>query len=241
MEVNGKVAIITGASEGIGLATARLFARQGASVALVARSAERLREIAASLPDAYAVPTDMRDETAVRQMVAAVRRHYGRIDILINNAGQGLHVPIERVSIEQYRSVFELNVVGALIAMQATIPLLREQGGGVIVNVSSGTSKMVLPGVGPYASTKYALNSLTLTARQELTADNIRVGLVYPGITATAFHDHLANGPWQRSGPRAAGMPPAAAAEFVAEKILEAVQTEEAEVDASLHRPGTVK
>jgi short-subunit dehydrogenase len=149
---------------------------------------------------------------------------------LINNAGQGLHVPIERVSIEQYRSIFELNVVGVLVAMQATIPLLREQGGGVIVNISSGTSKVVMPGVGPYASTKYALNSLSLTARQELAADNIRVGLVYPRRTATAFHDHLANGQWQRSSARTAGMRPADSAEYVAEKILEAVQTEEAEV-----------
>jgi NAD(P)-dependent dehydrogenase (short-subunit alcohol dehydrogenase family) len=84
-------------------------------------------------------------------------------------------------------------VVGALTAMQAVIPLMREQGGGVIINISSGTTKMVIPNVGPYASTKAALNTLTLTARLELAPDNIRVGLVYPGITATDFIKHAAS------------------------------------------------
>jgi short-subunit dehydrogenase len=139
-----------------------------------------------------------------------------------------MHVPIEQADIQHYRSIFELNVVSVLIAMQAVIPIMRKQGGGVIVNISSGTSKMVLPGVGPYASTKYALNALSLTARQELAQENIHVGLVYPGITATAFHQHLANGP-SSSPPR--GRPAAMdTPEQVAEKILEAVQTEAAEI-----------
>jgi NAD(P)-dependent dehydrogenase (short-subunit alcohol dehydrogenase family) len=87
-------------------------------------------------------------------MVARAYERYGRLDVLVNNAGQGLHVPIERVDLGQYRAVFELNVVAVVAAMQAAIPLMRAQGGGAIVNVSSGTSKMTLPGVGPYVSTK---------------------------------------------------------------------------------------
>lgn len=229
MDIAQKVVLITGASEGIGLATARLFAERGARLALAARSAERLERVAAELPAAVAISTDMRDEPAVRRMVARTHERYGRVDVLINNAGQGLHVPIEHVDLAQYRAVFELNVVGVIAAMQAVIPLMREQGGGVIVNVSSGTSKMTLPGVGPYASTKYALNAVTLTARQELAADNIRVGLVHPGITATGFHEHLANGAWSGRGERARTMQ-AETSEAVAAKILEAVETEEAEV-----------
>ncbi len=98
----------------------------------------------------------------------------------------------------------------------------------MIVNISSGTSKMVLPGVGPYASTKYVLNAITLTARQELAQENIHVGLVYPGITATDFHHHLANGhTWSAPRGRAGAMD---TPEHVAEKILEAVQTQAAEV-----------
>jgi NADP-dependent 3-hydroxy acid dehydrogenase YdfG len=230
MDIANKVVLITGASGGIGLATARLFAQKGAKLALAARSAEKLELIVADLPEAMALPTDMRDGHAVRRMVEQAQQHYKRIDVLINNAGQGMHVPIEKMDIQQYRSVFELNVVSVIEAMQAVIPIMRAQGGGVIVNISSGTSKAVFPGVGPYASTKYALNSITLTARQELAGDNIRVGLVHPGITATDFHNNLANGQWNSAG-RSRAMQ-ADTPEYVAEKILEAVQTEAAEVYA---------
>jgi NADP-dependent 3-hydroxy acid dehydrogenase YdfG len=235
MEITDRVVLITGASGGIGLATAHLFAQNGAKLALAARSAEKLAHIASELPDAIAITTDMRDEQAIQHMIAQTQKHYGRIDVLINNAGQGMHVPIEKANLEQYRSIFELNVVSVLAAMQAVIPIMRAQGGGVIVNISSGTSKMVIPGVGPYASTKYALNSITLTARKELAADNIRVGLVHPGITATDFHTNLANGQLpggQGSSNQAARIMQPDTAEYVATKILEAVQTEADEVYA---------
>src|SRR5262249_27386554 len=123
MEIADKVAIITGASSGIGLVTAQLFSSRNARVALVARSAERLQTLAAELPGALALPTDMRDTAAVRQMVAQVQQHYGRIDILINNAGQGMHVPVADADLDQYRMVFELNVVSVLNTMQAVIPI----------------------------------------------------------------------------------------------------------------------
>jgi NAD(P)-dependent dehydrogenase (short-subunit alcohol dehydrogenase family) len=236
MEIIDKVAIITGASGGIGLATAQLFAERGARVALVARSAERIQALAAELPDALAVPTDMRDTTAVRQMIAQVQQHYGRIDILINNAGQGMHVPVAEADLDQYRAVFELNVVSVLNAMQAVIPLMRaQQDGGVIINISSGLSRRIVPGVGPYASTKYALNALTLTARMELAPDNIRVGLMLPGITATDFARNavrMTTGQTERHRTLPADPP-----EHVAAKILEAIETEAAEVYADSIRP----
>lgn len=233
MDITGNVVLITGASEGIGLATAQLFARHGARLALAARSAEKLERLAASLPDAIAIPTDMRDERAVKRMVERTHEHFGRIDALINNAGQGMHVPVEQADLAQYRAVLELNVVSVIAAMQAVIPLMRAQGGGVIVNISSGTTKMVGVGLAPYSSTKHALNALSLAARQELAGDNIRVGLVYPGMTATEFHNHLANGAFNRPAGRA-GMPPLETAEHIADKILEAVQTEEAEVYSNM-------
>ena len=163
------------------------------------------------------------------------QQRYGRIDVLINNAGQGLRVPIEKVDVQQYRSVFELNVVSVIITMQTVIPLMRAQGGGVIINISSAISKtspekLKFANFGPYMSTKYALNAITLTARQELVADNIHVGLVYPGITATDFNIHSAEG--HLSNQSAPGMMPADSPESVAEAILEAVQTTAAEVYA---------
>jgi short-subunit dehydrogenase len=231
MEIAGKVVLITGASSGIGLATARLFAQKGARLALAARSAEKLALLASELPEAIAVPTDMRDEAAVRRMVAQTQEHYQRIDVLINNAGQGLTVPIEQTNIEAYRSIFELNVVSVIVAMQAVIPMMRAQGGGAIVNISSGTSKLPperfkANPIGPYASTKYALNAITLIGREELAADNISLGVVYPGVTATSFYTSLAQG--HRSAP--AGSTSVESTESVAEKILEAVETQAAEV-----------
>jgi NADP-dependent 3-hydroxy acid dehydrogenase YdfG len=98
MEIAGKVVLITGASSGIGLATARLLARKGAKLALAARSAEKLAHLASELPDALAVPTDLRDEDAVRQMVIQTRDHYQRIDVLITNAAQGQFAPIEKMN-----------------------------------------------------------------------------------------------------------------------------------------------
>ncbi len=233
MEIADKVVLITGASSGIGLATARLFAQKGAKLALAARSAEKLEQLARELPEAIAVPTDMRDEAAVRRMVAQTQEHYKRIDVLINNAGQGLNVPIEKVNVDTYRSIFELNVVSVIVAMQEVVPIMRVQGGGVIINISSGTSKIPperyrTNPVGPYASTKYALNAITLIGRQELAADNISLGLVYPGVTATDFYNNLAEG--RQSAP--AGSTSVESAESVAEKILEAVETQAAEVYA---------
>jgi short-subunit dehydrogenase len=236
MEIAGKVVLITGASSGIGRASARLFAQKGAMLALAARSAEKLAQLASELSEAIAIPTDMRDEAAVRRMVAQTQEHYGRIDVLINNAGQGLSMPIDRVDIDTYRSVFELNVVSVLVAMQATIPIMRAQGGGVIINISSGTTKIPPERYGtnnpvaPYSSTKYALNAITLIGRQELAADNISLGVVYPGVTATNFFNALAEGRQPSATP--AGATSVASAESVAEKILEAVETQAAEVYA---------
>ncbi len=234
MQIPGTVAIITGASSGIGLATAQLFAQHGARIALASRSAATLTRLAGELADSFAIPTDMRDAASIRHMVEAVREHYGRIDLLINNAGQGMFAPAEQVDLEQYRQIMELNVYGPLLAMQAVIPVMRTQGGGMIVNISSNVSKMYIPGLAAYASTKYALNALTLTARAELANDNIRVSVMYPRLTATDFGRNAitsqgrnpAGGP---AGSRRPGMPTPDPVEEVAAKILEAVQTEVAE------------
>ena len=240
MEIREAVVIITGASEGLGAATARLFASRGAHVALAARSADRLGRLAAELSGSVAVPADMRDPSDIQRMVEVVHQRYGRIDLLINNAGQGMYGPMERVALEQYRSLMDLNLYGPLLAMQAVIPVMRAQGGGVILNVSSPLAKLpfYLPGLGAYTSTKAALSVIMLTARAELAADNIRVGVVYPGIMATDFGAHLLATSTEPSGsaPEAeayVGPPPAApppiSADEVAAAILGAVQREVAE------------
>ena len=123
----------------------------------------------------------------VKRMIRKVVEHFGRIDILVNNAGQGYDTPVEKTDIEVFRHIFDLDVVGPLAAMKEVIPIMRKQGGGAIVNVSSGTALMILPNNGPYSGLKKALAHISLTAREELEKDNIVVSVVYPFITLTDF------------------------------------------------------
>jgi short-subunit dehydrogenase len=229
MDVQNKIVIITGASEGIGLATARLFAQQGAKVVLAARSIDALNTTVNELNEqhyeAIAVPTDMRDRKAIESLVERVVQHYGHIDILINNAGQAVQGNIADVDIDQFRQVFELNVLGPVQTMQAVIPQMRQNGGGLIINVSSNVTQMHLPVIGAYASTKAALNMVSDTAREELAGDNIRITTMFPGMTATNFgHNSLASATASRMRPPANAQ--ADSAEDVAQKILEAARNE---------------
>ena len=225
MRIEGAVVVVTGASSGIGAATARLAAERGARLVLAARRRERIEALADELADAVAVPTDVTDPAQVEALIAVAVERYGRVDVLVNNAGQGLHVPVEQIDLDDLRAVFELNVVGALAALQAVVPVMRSQGGGSIVNVSSGTTLFTPSGTGGYAATKAALNMLSAVARAELADDGIVVSTIYPFITATEFHQALRAG----SGPARAGRPgmEPQSAEHVAEKILELVESGE--------------
>lgn len=231
MDVAGKVVIITGASMGIGAAAARVFAEAGAKIVLAARSAEKLEALAKGLPahaEPLVVPTDMTDPAQVRALVDAAYERFGQIDLLINNAGQALVSAVAEISPERYRQIIELNVMGPLHAMQAVIPKMQAQGGGVIMNISSGVSKMAIPMIGAYASTKYALNGLTLTARNELAGQNIRVLLFHPGQTATEFgHNAMIDGTPSFQAPEVDQID---SAEDVARKMLEAATSEAAEM-----------
>ena len=232
MDIQDKVVIITGASEGIGLATARLFAHEGAKVALAARSADTLNTVVNELHEqhheALAVPTDMCNRDAIEAMVDSVFQQYGRIDILINNAGQAVRGNVADVDINQFRQIFELNVLGPVQAMQAIIPKMRQNSGGLIINVSSDVTNMHLPVIGAYAATKAALNMISNTAREELASENIRITTMFPGQTATNFgKNSLATPKTNQQRPRPSqGYPEPDSAEAVAQKILEAARNE---------------
>ena len=232
MNIQDKVVLITGASEGIGLATARLFAQEGAKVALAARSADTLTTIVNELHEqhreAIAVPTNMRNKDEIESMVDSVFQQYGRIDILINNAGQTVRGTIADVDVDQFRQIFELNVLGPVEAMQAIIPKMRQNGGGLIINVSSNVSHMHIPAIGAYASTKAALNMISDTAREELAQENIRITTMFPRQTATNFgKNSLATSKTSQQGPRPSqGRPEPDTAEDVAQKLLEAPRNE---------------
>jgi NADP-dependent 3-hydroxy acid dehydrogenase YdfG len=232
VEIPGKVAVITGASAGIGLATARRFADEGARVVLVARSADKLAMVAADLVrhghDALPLPADMRDPAAVHGMVELAYGRFGRIDILINNAGQAVAGTVAGVSLADFRQVLDLNVFGVLYAIQSVVPKMRHGGGGLIINVSSLVSRMHIPGLGGYAATKAALNMLSDTARGELAAENIRVITVFPRVTSTDFAKNSLGDQRMRQGQRE-GAPAADSPEQVAARILDAAQREPAE------------
>ena len=237
MDVAGKIAIITGASDGIGRATARCFAEAGAKVVLVARSKEKLEELAEELRrqdrEVFVLLADMRDPIAVKRMVDKAFEHFNRIDILVNNAGQSAAGPIAAIDIGHFRQIMDLNVYGALYAIQAVVPKMRLGGGGVIINISSMVSKLRLPGLGTYAATKAALNALSVTARVELAADNIRVITVFPRTTATDFGKHAVGDMALRERQRARAASigqPVDSPEYVAKKILQAAQTEPEEI-----------
>ncbi|MEO5645926.1 MAG: SDR family oxidoreductase [Candidatus Paceibacterota bacterium] len=232
--VQDKVIIVTGASAGIGLATAKLLAQHGAKVALAARSADVLNKLTEELPGSFAVPTDMTKESDIKEMIQKVHQHFGKIDVLVNNAEQGLYAAIADVDIEAYMSIIQLNVIGPLVAMQQVIPIMKEQGEGHILNISSLVSKNYFPMLGAYASTKYALNALSLTARTELEGDNIIVNVMHPGLTATEFgkNSHKSETAVQDMSERFKGMPEADTAEYIAERILLAIETGDAEVMA---------
>ena len=231
MDVKGKVVVITGASAGIGLETARVFAEAGAFVVLAARSLDKLeslaKEIQAKGHEALVVPTDVSRQAEVKNLIEQAFTWKGRLDILINNAGQAAAGTVAEINPELFQKILELNVFGPMYAIQAAVPRMKQTGGGLIINISSMVSKMKIPGLGTYAATKSALNMLSDTARGELAGDNIRVTTVYPRMTATDFGKNSLGNEQQRQRQRSSqpGYQPDTA-EYVARKILDAAQTE---------------
>ncbi|HEV8666290.1 MAG TPA: SDR family oxidoreductase [Candidatus Paceibacterota bacterium] len=229
MEIQDKVAVITGASMGIGEALAKELSKRGAKVVLAARSAEKLEKLEKEIPNSFAVPADMRKLEDITNLIAEAKKKFGRIDILVNNAGQGMRSPVEKIDMAVYRDVMELNVFSVVEAMQAVIPVMRAQGIGYILNVSSMVSKNYYPGLAAYSSTKYALNSITLTARQELEPDKIIVSVFHPKMTATDFGKNSAGEKYESR----AGRPGMSVdtAEDVATAIADQIESEAAEAN----------
>jgi short-subunit dehydrogenase len=226
MNIHDKVILITGASEGIGRALAEKLSQGGAKLVLAARSDDKIQALAARLPGALGLHADLRKEGDIVAMIDRTLCERGRIDILINNAGQGMYGPVEKIDIELYRSMMELNVYAPLRAMQLVIPHMRRAGGGMIVNISSRVSKNAFPSLGAYASTKYALNALSLTARAELAKEGIVVSLMHPKMTATRFGQNAIGAQPSAAGSASAPGPGVDSPEEVADKVLELIASE---------------
>ena len=220
--LKSKVVVVTGASSGIGEATARALAARGAAVVLAARNEEKLRflerEILAAGDQALAVKTDVEDEASVEVMVERTVGEFGALDILVNNAGLGLSGRVAELQPADLRYLFEVNLVGPLHCVRAALPHMPR--GGRIISVSSVIGKRAIPKVGGYCATKFALNALSDALRVEISGQEISVTSVYPGTTRTAFRENSRRTRSEKRGWRPRGVTP----ERVAEKIARAAE-----------------
>ena len=216
--LKGKVAVVTGASSGIGEAASRELASRGAYVVLAARAAERLksleREISASGGKALAVRTDVSERDSVEAMVEKTVEAFGALDVLVNNAGLGLSGRVAELRPEDLRHVFEVNTIGPLNCIQASLPRMRR--GGRIINVSSVVGRRSVPKVGGYCATKFALNALSDALRVEIAERGITVTSVYPGTTLTAFRENSRRTRDEKRGWRPRGVTPERVAQRIA-------------------------
>jgi len=193
--IANKVIVITGASSGMGAAAARHLAAKGANVVLGARRADRIHALATEITDAggkaTAVVTDVTKREDLKQLVDTAVTTYGRIDVLINNAGVMPLSPMDRVKVDEWDQMIDVNIKGALYGIAAALPYMKEQSSGHIINLASVAGHKLFNGSAVYSATKFAVRALSEGLREELSADNIRVTIISPGAVKTELLDHI--------------------------------------------------
>ena len=192
-ELTDQVALVTGASSGIGEATAEALAANGASVALAARREDELADrIESDGGDALVIPTDVTDESQVETMVETAHEESGRLDILVDNAGVMLLERVEDADTGDFRQMAEVNLLGLMNATHAALPIIQDQGEGHVVNLSSVAGRKAYAGSSAYNATKFGVNGFTEALRQEVTDNSrIRTTLIEPGAVDTELPDHI--------------------------------------------------
>lgn len=190
MDLQGKVAVITGASSGIGEATALMFAQEGVKVAIAARRAEKLatlkQKIESKGGEALIVITDVTHKTAVEHLIGHTKETFGRVDILVNNAGIMPLSLMKNLKTEEWEKMIDVNIKGVLYAIGAVLPIMREQKSGHIINISSVAGRKVMVGSAVYSATKFAVRALSEGLRMELSPnDGIKVTSIEPGAVET--------------------------------------------------------
>lgn len=193
--IQGKVVVVTGASSGLGEATARHLAAQGAAVVLGARRSERIQALARELTDrgakALALQTDVTKRDEVQRLVAAAVEVHGRVDVLLNNAGLMPSSPLERLAVDDWDRMIDVNIKGVLYGIAAVLPQMTRQKSGHIINVSSVAGLKVPAGGTVYSATKHAVRAISEGLRQEVTGRNIRTTVICPGAVATELVDGM--------------------------------------------------
>jgi uncharacterized protein len=194
MAMTGKVVVVTGASMGIGEAIAKVFADQDASVVLLSRDASRgeaARQRIGNLDRTLALACDVRHREEIDRALALTLRHFGRVDVWVNNAGVGIRDAVADMETSALRELFETNFFGTISCMQAVVPAMREKGGGAIINISSVAGHIPVPFMAIYSASKFAMNAIGKGARLELMSDHINVLTVCPGYVRTDFGEHV--------------------------------------------------
>jgi NADP-dependent 3-hydroxy acid dehydrogenase YdfG len=195
--IANKVIVITGASSGLGEATARLLSAQGASVVLGARRQDRIQSLARELTrggrKTIAVTTDVTDRAQVKALVDAAVGAFGRIDVMVNNAGLMPQAPLERLKIDEWERTIDVNLKGVLYGIAAALPYMQKQKSGHFINVSSVAGHKVGPGFAVYAATKFGVRALSEGLRQEVKPYNIRTTVISPGAVATELLDSVSD------------------------------------------------
>ncbi|HEV8479345.1 MAG TPA: SDR family NAD(P)-dependent oxidoreductase [Candidatus Eisenbacteria bacterium] len=226
----GKVALVTGASRGIGRALGRCFGAEGGAVALAARSApdlaEAAREVEAAGGRALAIAGDVSDPDQAGRMVSETVDKLGRLDILVNNAGVGCRGRIDELAIADWDRVFAVNLRGVFLVTRAAVPVMKERGGGHIVNIASVAGLVANPGISAYNATKFGLMGFSESLMLELRHDHIKVSVICPGSTDT----HFGSGP--QGGP---GKENFLSADDVADAVLDLVTTSSNALISQVH------
>ena len=227
MDLSGRVALVTGASSGFGEAVALGLAKAGAKVALAARREDRLRDLAQRITDAggqaQVIVADFTDEHQAQRAVRETEAAFGRLDILINNAGVMYLEPVATADLGRWRSMLELNVLGLIAATQAALPGMTARKDGHIVNIASTAGHVSNPLAAAYSATKFGVVGFSESLRKEVHKDNIRVTVISPGMAATELRDHIAVEAVQSAVNSAAAAMRQLTAEDVADAILYAV------------------
>jgi NADP-dependent 3-hydroxy acid dehydrogenase YdfG len=238
LSIKEKVALITGASKGIGLATAEKFAQEGANLILLARSETLLKQTADTLESKYKVkvlpfPADLTKQEDVEKVFELIRKNFNKLDILVNNAGRGIFNYIENGSRKEWDEVISLNLTGLIHCTNLAVRMMIPQRSGHIVNISSVAGRIGIPGWSVYCATKWAVIGFSESIRKELIKYNIRVTVIEPGVVSTQWGENMPED-WIRSRGAMHALKP----KDIAEAIYYAViQPEHVSVNEILIRP----
>jgi len=237
-----KVVVITGSSQGIGAAAARLFAAEGARVVICGRDKKRLQEVAASLNlspgNVVMVTTDVRKAAGMTKIVKTAMDKFGQVDVFVNNAGVVVSKLTERMTEKEFDTIFDTNVKAVFLSFLELLPLMQKQGGGQIINISSMAGKAGMPGIAVYSSSKAALNVLTEGVANEVRNDKIKISVLSPASTDTNFSSNMS--------PNARKTPSRASKKLTVDEVAEAIiflakQNDNAWVSLAEIRPLQVK